>query len=98
MVYKPPPEVYECLKQARAGDDNAARALLRLYRLNKIGREIKPGKPWSNRVKKCVDFLTAGVGCEGWEYPDKDGKPVCLLLHRPPLPHEVARYKTYDDD
>jgi hypothetical protein len=47
---------------AMAGDRSAARALLRLYGFDEIAREMKPSKPYSNRVRNAVNCLTAGTG------------------------------------
>jgi hypothetical protein len=38
------------MRAARDGDHSAAKALLKLYGFGQIAAEIKPGKPYSNRV------------------------------------------------
>lgn len=96
MVYIPSPEIYDCLVKARNGDDEAAREALKLYRLNKIAREIKKGT-WSNRAKRAVEYLTAGVTVEEWDYVNSNGSHTCLLINRPPLSHELAPRSSFDD-
>ena len=51
---------------AMAGDHFAARALLRLYGFDEIAAEIKRNLPFSNRVRRQVLALTAGIDTE-WE-------------------------------
>jgi hypothetical protein len=88
---------------AMAGDHSAARALLRLYGYDKIADELKRAKPFSNRVRRAVDMLTAGTGAPGtvgeWEHVEADGT-VTSILHRPPPPRgkaRVARDILFDD-
>ncbi len=75
---------------AMTGDHNAARALLRLYRYDTIANEIKSGKPFSNRVRRAVDMLTAGAGAGDqpgdWEFINGRGEIESLLHHPPPSP------------
>lgn len=79
---------------AMAGDHNAARALLRLYRYDTIANEIKSGKPFSNRVRRAVDMLTAGVGAGDqpgdWEFVNERGEIESLLHQPPPSPRAKA--------
>ena len=71
------------MRAARDGDHSAAKALL-----NQIAAEIKPGKPYSNRVRKAVDAITAGIDTE-WED---------LITVEPPLRRSKApRVDLFDD-
>ena len=72
---------------ARDGDHSAARALLKLYQFDEIAKEIKPGKPYSSRVRKAVDALTCAIGTE-WED---------LLVYPPPRRSKPPRLDVFDD-
>jgi hypothetical protein len=57
---------------AMAGNHSAAKALLKLHGRDQLAAEIKRGFPFSPRVRRMVDALTAGTG-EGdqlgsWEF------------------------------
>jgi hypothetical protein len=74
---------------AMAGDHSAARALLKLYRYDEIAREIKPGHPFSNRVRRMVGVLTAGTGAGDepgpWEARnERTGEIESDILEDPP--------------
>ena len=76
------------MRAARDGDHSAAKALLKLYGFDQIAAEIKPGKPYSNRVRKAVDAITAGIDTE-WED---------LITVEPPLRRSKApRVDLFDD-
>jgi hypothetical protein len=63
--------------------------LLKLYGYDEIAREIKPGHPFSNRVRRMVGALTAGTG-QGdevgpWEALNpQTGEIESDILHDPP--------------
>lgn len=94
-------------QSAMAGDCVAAKALLRLYHHNNIAGEIKHGRPWSNRVRKTVNLLTAGTGEPGtigeWEFVNERGdvnergEIESDLLHDPPPSRKAAREPIIDD-
>ena len=76
------------MRAARDGDHSAAKALLKLYGFGQIAAEIKPGKPYSNRVRKAVDAITAAIDTE-WED---------LITVEPPLRRSKApRVDLFDD-
>ena len=80
MAYSPSPELRECCIAASKGDHDAAKQVLKLYGYTQIAREIKKGKPFSNRVRRAVDCLTAGCGSETWEVVLEDGSIENLLM------------------
>lgn len=91
------PKDLRALRQAAMqGDHSAARALLKLYRHDKIAGEIKHGKPFSPRVKRTVDVLTAGTGTD-WEYIGADGNIHNDLQQDPPRKTTHVREPIIDD-
>jgi hypothetical protein len=86
MAYTPSPELRECCIAARGGDPDAALRILRLYGYPQIAREIKKEKPFSNRVRRAVNCITAGCGSETWEVKGDDGSIENLLMMPPPAP------------
>jgi hypothetical protein len=75
-------------RAAMAGDQSAAKALLRLYHFDELAREIKPGRPHSRRVTNAVNALCAGTDSE-WEVVESDGSITNLLPHPPPRRRNV---------
>jgi hypothetical protein len=98
MAYSPSPELRECCIAARAGDHDAARQILRLYAYPQIAREVKKGKPFSNRVRRAVNCITAGCGSETWEVIDDDGSIENLLMQAPPAPRSLPQTRHRFDD
>jgi hypothetical protein len=98
MSYAPSPELRECCIAAQAGDHDAAKQVLKLYRYVRIAKEVKKGKPFSNRVRRAVDCLTAGYGSETWEIINEDGKIENLLQWPPPPPGTPPRLVHRFDD
>jgi len=86
MAYSPSPELRACFIAAANGDHAAAKEVLKLYGYTELAREVKKGKPFSNRVKRAVDCLTAGYGSKTWEIVHEDGSIENLLMHEPPAP------------
>jgi hypothetical protein len=86
---------------AMAGDRSAARALLRLYGFDEIAREMKPGKPYSNRVRNAVNCLTAGTGVGDapgpWEVVEADGTITNEIQFPPDVPRGRVRPEVFDD-
>ena len=62
---KPKRDLRSMRQAAMAGDHSAAGALLRLYGFDEIAAEIKRNLPFSPRVRRAVDALTAGTGAPG---------------------------------
>ena len=83
------------LKQAAImGNRGAMIALLRLHGYDEAAREVKVGRPLSNRARKIVDMLTAGTSLPGeplgqWEHVEADGTIINLL--DPPIPPNKLR-------
>jgi hypothetical protein len=102
-MVKSKPNMRDLRQAAMAGNHNAARALLKLYRYDTIANEIKPGKPFSNRVRRAVDMLTAGTGAgdqpDDWEFVNARGEIESLLHQPPPSPRAKvpARDILFDD-
>jgi hypothetical protein len=97
-MYVVPPELRACMIAARAGDHDAARQILKLYRHEEIAREIRKGRPFSNRVRRAVDCLCAGAGSDIWEVPLPDGRYENLLAWEPPPPDTPAQTKHHFDE
>ena len=97
MVYAPPPELRACFLAARGGDHDAAKQVLKLYGYAQIAREVKKGKPFSNRVRRAVNCLTAGYGTY-WEIEREDGSLENLLMFPPPAPGALAQTRHHFDD
>jgi hypothetical protein len=97
MAYRPSRELRECFLAARAGDPDAARLVLKLYRYEQIAREVKKGRPFSNRVRRAIDCLTAGYGTH-WEVACADGSLENLVATPPPPPTASARLTHHFDD
>jgi hypothetical protein len=97
---KPKHNLRELRQAAMAGDRSAMRALLRLYGLGEIAREIKVGKPHSNRVRNAVASLVAGTGAPGtvgeWEFLEADGT-ITNDLHDDPPRRVHARAPMFED-
>jgi hypothetical protein len=85
---KPKPDLRPLHRAAYAGDHSAARAVLKLYGFGELAAEIKPGKPFSTRVRNAVGAISGSVDTE-WE---KD------LLHDPPPRRSKATDVTLFDD
>jgi hypothetical protein len=83
-------------RAAMAGDQSAAKALLKLYHFEEIAREIKPGKPYSTRVRNAVNALTSGTDSE-WEVVESDGSITNLLQHDPPPRRRKVDVILFDD-
>jgi hypothetical protein len=98
MVYTPSPELRQCCIAARAGDHDAAKQVLKLYGYNQLAREVKKGKPFSNRVRNAVNCLTAGCGSPDWEVVREDGSIENLLMGEPPPPGTPPPTRYYFDD
>ena len=97
MGFTPSPELRECCILAMAGDHDAAKTILELYRYPQLAREIRPGKPFSHRVQRAVDGLTAGIGTE-WEMKNADGTfGEVLTMTPPPPPGPPRSTKNYND-
>jgi hypothetical protein len=96
MVYAPSKELRDCLVAARGGDSQAAKEILRAWGYPKIAKEIRSGKPWTNRARRAIDCLTAAVGCPEWERIRADGSIENLLISPPP-PEGTARNGRFDD-
>jgi hypothetical protein len=98
MAYVPSPELRACCIAARAGDHDAAQQILRLYGYVQIAREVKKGKPFSNRVRRAVNCVTAGCGSPDWEVALEDGSIENLLMHPPPAPGTPPQTRHHFDD
>ena len=85
---KPKPDLRPLHRAAYAGDHDAARAVLKLYGFGELAAEIKPGKPFSTRVRNAVGSISGSVDTE-WE---KD-----LLHDPPPRRSKVPRVELFDD-
>ena len=96
MAYTPSLELRQCMIAAMAGDHEAAKQVLRIYGYSEIAREIRPGKPFSNRVRRCVGSLTAGINSE-WEITRPDGSIENLIMQPPPPRGAKVRANTFDD-
>jgi hypothetical protein len=87
---------------AMAGNHSAARALLKLYGYDEIAAEIKRDRPFSNRVRRAVNVLTAGTGEAGtigkWEHVEADGSITNDLQSPPPRRGEVLPARIALDD
>ena len=94
---KPKRDLRAMRRAAMAGDQSAAKALLRLYRFDELAREIKSGKPYSTRVRNAVNALTAGTDGE-WEVVESDGSITNLLQCDPPPRISSARRLAVFDD
>ena len=97
MAYTPSPELRQCMIAAMAGDHEAAKQVLRIYGYSEIAREIRPGKPFSNRVRRAVACLTAGTGSD-WEVTRPDGTIENLIMQPPPKRGAKVRTNTFDDE
>jgi hypothetical protein len=97
MAYKPSKELRECCIAALAGDHEAAKSILKLYRYTKLAREVQTGKPFSNRVRRAIDCLCAGTATE-WEVTLPDGSIENLLMPPPPAPGTAVRDRHSFDD
>jgi hypothetical protein len=95
-MYRASRELRECCLAAMSGDGAAARELLKLYGEDKLAREVHNGKPFSNRVRRAVDCLTAGVGTD-WETVFADGSAENLLMTPPPRRKAEAHKILLDD-
>ena len=85
---KPKRDLRPMHRAAYAGDPSAAKAVLRLYGFDEIAKEIKPGRPFSTRVRNAVGAISGSVDTE-WE---RD------LLHDPPRRRSKApRVELFDD-
>jgi hypothetical protein len=82
---------------AMAGDANAARALLKLYGFREVAAEIKSGLPFSNRVRRAVDALTAGTNTKWEVYNEVTGEFENDLQFDPPPRRARARAPTFED-
>jgi hypothetical protein len=69
---------------AMSGDHASAKVLLKMYGHGKIALEIRAKRPFTNRVKRTVDFLTAGTNSH-WEWTDARGE-IHNDLQGPPPP------------
>ena len=87
---KPKRDLRAMRRAAMAGDQSAAKALLRLYGFGEIAQEIKAGKPYSTRVRNAVNALTAGTDSY-WEVVEPDGSITNLLQPDPPSPRDRVR-------
>ena len=85
---KPKRDLRPMMRAARDGDHSAAKALLKLYGFGQIAAEIKPGKPYSNRVRKAVDAITAAIDTE-WE--------DLITVEPPPRRTKAPRLELFDD-
>jgi hypothetical protein len=101
VSYAPSPELRECCILAMNGDHDAARSILNLWGYPQIAREVRDGKPFSNRVRRAIDCLTAGVGSgfdlDGWEVRNDDGSIEVLTITPPPPPGAARRANKFDD-
>ena len=57
--------VRELTQAAKMGNRSAMTALLRLHGYDQAAREIKTGRPLSNRTTKILHMLTTGVSLPG---------------------------------
>jgi hypothetical protein len=84
MRAKTKPADLRAMRQAAsAGDRMAARALLKLYGLHEIAREIRVDGRLSGRARNAVGALTAGTDSD-WEYTESDGSITNDLQADPP--------------
>jgi hypothetical protein len=93
---KPKRDLRAMRRAAMAGDQSAAKALLRLYHFDELAREIKPGKPYSIRVRNAVNALTTGTDSE-WEVVEADGSITNLLQIDPPPRRRNVAITVFDD-
>ena len=98
MAYTRSAELRACMIAALAGDHDAAKQVLKLYGYTQIAREIKKGKPFSNRVRRAVDCLCAGAGSETWEVVLEDCAIENLLMQPPPAPGTPPETRHRFDD
>jgi hypothetical protein len=79
-----------------AGDHAAARKVLKIWGYPQLAREVRDGKPFSNRVRRAVDCLTAGTGSH-WEVIE--GGVIENLIMSPPPPRRgvKAPHNRFDD-
>ena len=85
---KPKRDLRPMHRAAYAGDHDAARAILKLYGFGELAVEIKPGRPFSTRVRNAIGAISGSVDTE-WE---RD------LLHDPPPRRSKApRVEVFDD-
>ena len=96
MAYTPSLELRQCMVAAMAGDHEAAKQVLKIYGYAEIAREIRPGKPFSNRVRRCVDCITAGINSD-WEIIRPDGSIENLIMQPPPPRGAVVKANRFDD-
>jgi hypothetical protein len=86
---------------AMANDPAAAKALLKLYRRGRLALEIRPGRPFPNRVQRMIACLTAGTGLTDepahWEFRHPDGTITSDLLNDPPVGKVSRSVETLDD-
>ena len=85
---KPKRDLRPMHRAAKAGDHDAARAVLKLYGFSEIAAEIKPGRPFSTRVRNAVNAISGSVDTE-WEED--------LLRDPPPWRSKVPRVELFDD-
>jgi hypothetical protein len=88
-------------QSAMKGDHSAAKSLLRIYGFGALAAEVKPGLPFSPRVCRQIDALTAGTG-EGdepglWEHVEADGTITNDVQHDPPR-RASPRVVTLEDE
>jgi hypothetical protein len=89
------PDLRAMRQAAGAGDRLAARALLKLYGLHEIAREIKADGRLSGRARNAVGALTAGTDSD-WEHMESDGSITNDLQFDPPR-NKAPRVGLFDD-
>lgn len=83
-------------QSAMSGDCSAAKVLLKLYGYGRVALEIRERRPFTNRVRKTVDLLTAGTGTD-WEWRDEQGNIHNDLQQDPPRGKARVREILIDD-
>ena len=79
---KPKPDLRPLHRAAYAGDHNAARAVLKLYGFDEIAKEIKPGRPFSTRVRNAVGAISGSVDTE-WDDQSYDRQVAIMQRLQP---------------
>ena len=95
MAKSPPKSWRDLQVAARDGDHGAAHQLLRQHGGAALAKEVHRGRPFSPRVRKMVNVLTAGVGTQDqlskWEHRDENGEIRNALQPEPPLRSKVTQ-------
>jgi hypothetical protein len=89
MSYTPNKELRDLCIEAKAGDVDACRQVLKVWGHQGVAKEIVKGK-LSKRAQTYVNLIIAGTDSH-WEIANADGTYENLLMDEPPKPGEKAR-------